>query len=63
MWLKTGVIGSVITAICCFTPVLSIALSAVGLAALIGKLDLILLPLLVLFLAITGVAIWRKRSN
>lgn len=57
--LTTGVIGSVVTALCCFTPVLVVGLGTLGLAALTPWLDLVLLPLLALFLIITGGALWR----
>lgn len=58
--LKVGIIGSVIAAICCFTPALAILLGAVGLAAIVGWLDMVLLPALVVFLAITGYALYRR---
>lgn len=57
--LKTGIVGSVIAAVCCFTPVLVIALGAVGLAAWIGWLDFVLLPALAVFLGLTGYGLWR----
>lgn len=59
--LKIGVVGTVLTALCCFTPLLVIVLGAVGLSALIGALDLVLLPLLAIFLAITVYALWKRR--
>ena len=58
--LKIGIIGSIIAALCCFTPVLVILFGAVGLSALIGYLDLVLLPALAIFLVITGYAIWKR---
>ena len=64
--LGTGITGSVIAAICCFTPALVILLGAVGLSAWLAWLDYVLLPALVLFLAITGVALfrmWRSRTS
>lgn len=59
--LCTGVGGSVVTAICCFTPLLVWLLPAVGLAAWLGWIDYVLLPLLAAFLALTAVALWRWR--
>ena len=47
--LATGVIGTIIAALCCFTPVLVILLSAVGLSGIIGYLDIVLLPALAIF--------------
>ena len=41
---KSGVIGAVVAAVCCFTPLLVIALAAVGLPALTGYLDYVLFP-------------------
>ena len=58
--LKTGIIGSGIMAICCFTPVLVILLGAVGLSAMLAWLDYVLLPLLVLFLGLTVFAILQR---
>lgn len=59
--LKTGIAGSVIAAICCFTPILVILLGAVGLSAWLGWLDYILLPALVIFLGITVYGLWRRQ--
>jgi mercuric ion transport protein len=58
--LKVGVVGSVITALCCFTPVLVILLGLVGLSALGGWLDYVLLPALAAFVGITIYALWRR---
>lgn len=58
--LRLGIIGTVIAALCCFTPILVIVLGAVGLSALTGMLDAVLLPLLGLFLFITGYALWKR---
>ncbi|MDP6120983.1 MAG: mercury resistance system transport protein MerF [Rhodospirillales bacterium] len=62
--LKTGIIGTAITAICCFTPALVIRLGAVGFSAWLGWLDYVLLPTLAVFLAITGYAmVCRSRRG
>jgi len=53
----------VIAAICCFTPVLVIALSAVGLSAWLGWLDYVLLPALAVFLGLTGYGLWLRQRN
>ena len=60
--LRVGIIGTVVTALCCFTPVLVVLLGAVGLSAAIGRLDYVLLPALVLFWASTAFALWKRRS-
>lgn len=59
--LKTGIAGSVIAAICCFTPTLVILLGAVGLSAWLGWLDYVLLPTLAIFLGITVYGLWRRQ--
>lgn len=58
--LKTGIIGSVIAALCCFTPILVILFGAVGLSSLVGYLDFVLLPALAVFICITMYAMARK---
>lgn len=57
---KTGIVGSVIAAICCFTPVLVIALGAIGLSAWLGWIDYVLFPALALFLGLTVYGLWRR---
>ena len=58
--LRIGIAGSVIAALCCFTPILAVLLGAVGLSAIVGYLDFFLLPALLIFLVITGYALWRR---
>ena len=59
--LKTGIAGSVIAAICCFTPVLVIALGVVGLSAWLGWIDYVLFPALAVFVGITAYGLWRRQ--
>ena len=59
--LKVGVVGTVIAALCCFTPVLVILFGAVGLAAVVGYLDIVLLPALAFFVLLTVYALWRRK--
>jgi mercuric ion transport protein len=60
--LKTGIIGSIIVTLCCVTPILVVLFGVVGLSAAVGYLDFVLLPALAVFLAITGYALWKRRS-
>jgi mercuric ion transport protein len=60
--LRYGVIGTVVVAVCCFTPVLVVLVGAVGLSAAIGWLDYVLFPALGLFIGITIYALWKRRS-
>jgi mercuric ion transport protein len=59
--LRTGVVGSVVAAVCCFTPLLVVSLGAVGLSALVGWLDFVLFPALAIFLGITIFALIKRR--
>ena len=59
--LRVGIAGSVVTALCCFTPVLVLLLGALGLSAAVGLLDWVLLPALAGFVTLTGYALWRRR--
>ena len=61
--LKVGLIGTVIAALCCFTPVLVILFGAVGLSALLGWLDYVLLPALALFIGLPIYAPWKRRNS
>lgn len=58
--LKVGITGTIIAAICCFTPALVILLGVLGLSSLVGMLDIVLLPALAIFLVITGYALWKR---
>ena len=60
--LRFSIIGTVIVALCCFTPVLFILLGVIGLSALTGYLDYVLLPALAVFIGLTIYAIQRKRQ-
>ena len=59
--LKKGLIGTAVMALCCFTPILVILLTTVGLSAIIGYLDIVLLPALGIFILITFYALWKMR--
>jgi mercuric ion transport protein len=58
--LKAGLVGSIVTAICCFTPFLVVVFGLAGLSPLVIYLDVVLLPLLVVFVGITAFALWKK---
>jgi len=57
---RLGIIGAAIAALCCFTPVLLILAGVVGLSAIVGYLDYVLLPALILFVCLTAYAVWRR---
>lgn len=61
--LPVALAGTVLAALCCFTPLLPIVLTALGLTSLLGVLynDAVLLPILAGFSILTGYAIWRQK--
>ncbi len=61
--LCTGATGTVIAAICCFTPVLVVLFGAVGLTAWLGWIDYVLFPALAVFIAITVYALTMGRRK
>ena len=60
--IKVGVVGTILVALCCFTPILLILLGVVGLSALTGYLDVVLFPALAAFNSLTIYAIVRERK-
>ena len=60
--LKVGIIGAIVAALCCVTPILVILVTTIGLSAIIGWLDFVLFPALAAFIAITVYALWKKRQ-
>jgi len=61
--LKVGIIGTIVAALCCFTPILVVLVGVVGLSAIIGYLDYVLFPALGFFILLTLYALWRKRQH
>lgn len=61
--LITGVVGTVIVALCCFTPILVVLLASVGFSAITGYLDYVLLPALGFFVLLTIYALVRNRGQ
>ncbi|MDD9709442.1 mercury resistance system transport protein MerF [Seohaeicola sp. SP36] len=61
--IATCVVGTVIAALCCFTPILVVLLGAVGLSAWLGWLDYVLLPALAFLIGLTIYAVWRRQRR
>ena len=63
--LALGVGGTILAILCCFTPLLPVVLTALGLTGLLGVVysDAVLLPILAGFLILTGYAIWRQKTQ
>ncbi len=54
---KFGLWGTLLAALCCFTPVLVVTFGVLGLGWLVGYLDYVLWPTLAIFIAITVYAL------
>jgi len=56
--------GTVLVALCCFTPLLVVTLGAVGLSVIVSYLDFILFPALALLLLLTHLSFskWMKEK-
>ncbi len=61
--LGVGLVGTVVAALCCFTPLLVVLLGAVGLSAALGWLDYVLLPALAFFIGLTIYAVYRRQKR
>ena len=61
--LATGLVGTVVAALCCGTPLLAVMLAALGLSAWLAYADYVVLPAMIVFMAITGFALWRRRHR
>lgn len=61
--LMTGIIGTAIAALCCFTPVLVVLLGVIGLSAITGYLDYVLFPALLFFILLTCYALYRRHQG
>ncbi len=61
--LRLGVTGTALAAIFCFTPALVLIVSALGLSAVVGWLDYLLLPALAVFASLAVFALVRLRRR
>lgn len=61
--LRTGLIGTVIAAICCFTPLLVVLFGFAGLSAWLGWLDYALFPALFASMALVAQALYLRAGK
>jgi mercuric ion transport protein len=54
-------IGGVLAALCCATPILAVVFGAIGLTAWLSKADYVLIPALLIFLGLVGLGLYRRR--
>lgn len=60
-----SLVGTILVAVCCFTPILVVLFSAVGFSAFTPYLDLVLLPAFVIMIVLTILSYrrWRSRAK
>lgn len=56
-------IGGIVAAICCATPIPALALVAIGLSAWAAKADYVLIPVILLCLGLVAVALYRRHAS
>ena len=61
--MKTGIIGTVVAALCCFTPVLVVLFGAIGLSAWLGWIDYVLFPALFASLGLVAHALYLRAGK
>ncbi len=61
--LRKGMVGSIIAAACCFTPLLVVVVSGIGLSAVTGWLDYALFPMLFASLGVVAQALWLRAGR
>jgi len=61
--LRNGIVGTVIAALCCFTPVLVILLGFAGLSAFIGGLDYVLFPIMFASMGMISIALFMRSGH
>ncbi len=61
--LRTGIVGTVVAAVCCFTPALVVLFGVLGVSAWLGWIDYVLFPALGFFVLLTGYALYRQKTQ
>jgi mercuric ion transport protein len=60
--ITTGAVAAILGAICCATPLLVLALGAMGLSAWLAGADYIALALLLAGIALVGLGLYRRHA-
>ncbi len=61
--LTTGILGALIAAVCCFTPLLVIGLTGAGLSALVGGIDYVVFPIMFASLGVVAYALYQRSGG
>jgi mercuric ion transport protein len=59
----TGIVGALVAAICCATPLLAVIFGAVGLTAWLAKADYVLIPALILCVGLIAFGLYRRQTR
>ena len=62
-WLRVGLIGSVLACVACLTPIAVVVLGALGLAVWVGWIDVVVGPLLAVFVGLAAYRVWVARRR
>jgi mercuric ion transport protein len=60
-WITTGIIGALVSSLCCFTPLAVIFLGVAGLGAWTGYIDYVVLPSLAFSVGLIGYGFISKK--
>jgi len=58
-----GAVGTIVAALCCGTPLLVLALGALGLSAWLAWADYVLMPALLFFLGLLAYGLYQRRHK
>jgi mercuric ion transport protein len=61
--LISGIVGALVAAVCCFTPILVIGLIGVGLSALVGGIDYVVFPIMFASLGLIAYALYQRSGG
>jgi len=61
--LKGGIAGSLVAAVCCFTPLLVLAFVGAGLSSYIGGIDYVVFPILFASLGVVALALYFRAGR
>jgi len=61
--LLTGIVGFVVSMLCCVTPALVVLLAAIGISGSMGWLDYVLLPAMAIFAALIVYAVINRKRR
>ena len=61
--ITTGIVGGVIAALCCATPVLAVLFGTIGLTAWLAKADFVVMPILILCVGLIAFGLYRGQRH